>query len=210
MLSCTNISYIIDQQKILNKLSFKLKQGEHLLILGESGSGKTTLLAMLAGLLTPNSGEIIYDDKKLYQLNNKERDKFRGKNIGIIFQNFHLIQSLSICENLEVAAQMSGQKIEQQQINNYLKELGLAGKGKYKPNELSVGQAQRVAVLRSFVSKPKWLLCDEPTSALDAANTKKLLDLLKKEAKKQQASIIIATHDLRVKDYFKNDKILEL
>ena len=105
---------------------------------------------------------------------------------------------------------MLSEKANHNQINSYLKELGLEEKSKQKVTDLSVGQAQRLAVIRSFINKPKWILCDEPTSALDDENTDKLLNLLKSEAQKNGSSLIIVTHDKRVKSHFENNKILQL
>jgi len=210
MLTCSNISYKIKDKTIIDNISFNLKSGEHLLILGPSGSGKTTLLCLLAALTKPTSGNIKYDGCDVYKLKPEERDRFRGKNLGTIFQNFHLIKSLNVYQNIILPAQMVGGKTNPDQINYYLRDLGLEDKAKQKISTLSVGQSQRLAVIRSFINKPKWILCDEPTSALDDDNTAKLLKLLKSEAKKNKASLIIITHDKRVKSYFENNQILEL
>jgi putative ABC transport system ATP-binding protein len=210
MLTCSNISYRIKDKIIIDNISFNLKSGDHLLILGPSGSGKTTLLCLLAALTKPTSGNIEYDGCDVYELKPEERDKFRGKNLGIIFQNFHLIKSLNVYQNIALPAQMADGKIDSDQINYYLKELGLEDKSNQRISSLSVGQSQRLAVIRSFINKPKWILCDEPTSALDDDNTDKLLKLIKSEAKKNKASLIIVTHDKRVKSHFENNKIIEL
>lgn len=210
MLTCNNLSYKTNEKIIINSLNFNLKQGEHLLILGPSGSGKTSLLSILAGMQPASTGTVKYNDIDLYKLNNTERDKFRGNNLGIIFQNFHLINSLNIYQNILLAANMAGKNISSQQIYYYLQELGLDDMAKQKISKLSHGQAQRLAVIRGFINQPKWLLCDEPTSALDDTNSDKLLNLLKIQAQKQQSSLIIVTHDQRVKKYFKNNHILEL
>ncbi|MFT7099216.1 MAG: putative ABC transport system ATP-binding protein [Rickettsiales bacterium] len=210
MLTCSNLSYKIKDKNIIDNISFDLDSGEHLLILGPSGSGKTSLLCLLAGLSQPTSGNIQYDGTDIYKLNPEKRDQFRGNNLGIIFQNFHLIKSLNVYQNIALPAQMSGNKIDPDQIKYYLKELGLEDKSQQKISTLSVGQSQRLAVIRSFINKPKWILCDEPTSSLDDDNTDKLLNLLKSEAQKNSSSLIIVTHDKRVKSYFENNKILEL
>jgi ABC-type lipoprotein export system ATPase subunit len=210
MLTCSNISYKIKDKTIIDNISFDLKSGDHLLILGPSGSGKTTLLCLLAALTKPTSGNVEYNECDIHKLKPEKRDQFRGKNLGIIFQNFHLIKSLDVYQNIALPAQMSDSKIDPEQINYYLKELGLEDKAKQKISTLSVGQSQKLAVIRSFINKPKWILCDEPTSALDDANTEKLLKLLKSEAKKNKASLVIVTHDKRVKSHFENNKIIEL
>jgi putative ABC transport system ATP-binding protein len=210
MLTCNNLSYKINEKIIINSFNFSLKQGEHLLVLGPSGSGKTSLLSILAGMQPATTGTVEYDGVDLYKLSMTERDKFRGNNLGIIFQNFYLIHSLNIYQNILIAANMAGKKVASQKIYDYLQELGLDDIAQQKVTKLSNGQAQRLAVIRGFINQPKWLLCDEPTSALDDANTGKLLNLLKDQAKNQHSSLIIVTHDQRVKKYFKNHHILEL
>lgn len=210
MLKCSDLSYKIEGKNIIENINLNIKSQDHLLILGPSGSGKTTLLCLLAGLQKPSSGNVEYDGTDIHQLNPQDQDKFRGQNLGIIFQNFHLIKSLNVYQNIALASQMLGNEIDHNQIQHYLKELGLEDKAHQKTSTLSVGQSQRLAVIRSFINKPKWILCDEPTSALDDENTDKLLNLLKSEAKKNKSSLIIVTHDKRVKAYFKNDNILEL
>ena len=210
MLIASNLSCKIKDKTIIDQVNFNLKSGEHLLILGPSGSGKTTLLCLLAGLLKPTSGVVKYDDIDIYDLKSASRDQFRGQNLGIIFQNFYLIKSLNVYQNIALAGEMSGKKTDPNQINHYLKELDLQDKADQKATTLSIGQAQRLSVIRSFINNPKWILCDEPTSALDDDNADKLLKLLKSEAQKHQSSLIIVTHDKRVKDHFKNNHILEL
>ena len=210
MLKCSNLTYKIANKAIINDINFSLKAGEHLLVLGPSGSGKTTLLCLLAALTKPSSGSIEYNGTDIYALDSEKRDQFRGKNLGIIFQNFHLIKSLNLYQNIALANQMLGNEIDQKTIYRYIKELGLEDKITEKISTLSSGQAQRVALIRSFINKPKWILCDEPSSALDDKNADKLLKLLKQEAKKNNSSLIIVTHDKRVKSHFKNNKILEL
>lgn len=210
MLTCQDLSYKVGENTIIDEINFKLKSGEHLLILGPSGSGKTTLLCLLAALKHPSSGLIKYDDIDIYQLDPKRRDKFRGQNIGIIFQNFHLIKSLNVYQNIALASYALGVKVDPDQINHYLETLGLKDQANQKISTLSVGQAQRLAVIRSFVNKPKWVLCDEPTSALDDHNTDKLLNLIKSESEKNNSSLVIVTHDRRVKSSFKSNNIIEL
>lgn len=210
MLTCSDLCYKIDNKIIINKVNFNLELGNHLLILGPSGSGKTTLLCLLAALQKPSSGSIKYNDTEIYKLKPYARDQFRGKNLGIIFQDFHLIKSLNVYQNIALASSLSDKKIDKEQINHYLRGLGLEDKSNQNISTLSIGQSQRLAVIRSFINKPKWILCDEPTSALDDNNTDKLLKLLKSEAQKNKSSLIIVTHDKRVKSYFGNDNILEL
>lgn len=210
MLKCSNLSYKIKDKTIIDDINFNLNQGEHLLIMGSSGSGKTTLLCLLAALQKPTFGCVNYNGDDIYQFKAEKLDLFRGQNLGIIFQNFHLVKSLNIYQNIALANYFAGNKIDQNQINYYLAEFGLSKKAKHKVSTLSVGQSQRLAVIRSFINKPKWIFCDEPTSALDDKNTDNLLKLLKSEADKNNSSLIIVTHDKRVKSYFADNRIIEL
>lgn len=210
MLSCKNIYYQIAEKKILTDINFTLKNKENLLILGASGCGKTTLLCILAGLLTPNSGSVKYNNVDLYKLKRAARDQFRGQNLGIIFQNFHLIKSLNIFQNIALSLSLSGKKINKELIFHHLEELGLADKAEQNISSLSIGEKQRVAIIRSFICKPKYIFCDEPTSALDDKNTEKIINLLTKESRETESSLILITHDNRLKSFFKNEQILQL
>lgn len=210
MLKLTNISYQINNRQLINNLSFSLETQKHLLILGPSGCGKSTLLSILGGLNKPDQGQVIYDNRNIYNLDESQRDKFRGQNISILFQNFHLIKVLSIKENLALAQNLSGLTINYNQINDILKRLNLFDKSDQKINNLSNGEAQRLAVARAVITNPKWILCDEPTSALDDNNCQIMLNLLEEEAKRCQASLIIVTHDKRVTNHFDQEHILKL
>lgn len=210
MLVCKNINYKISQKDILSNINFTLKRNQNLLILGESGCGKTTLLCILAGLLTPTAGSIKYDNIDLYKLSRIKRDQFRGLNLGIIFQNFHLIKSLNIFQNIALSLSFTNQKIDKDLIYSYLEKLGLAEKAKQNISSLSIGEKQRVAIIRSFICKPKYIFCDEPTSALDDKNTEKIINLLKEESLQAKSSLILITHDNRLKSLFKDEQILHL
>ena len=210
MLHCQDISYKIDQKTIFNNINLTIEQGNNTLILGPSGCGKTTLICMLAGLLKPTTGDIFYDNQNIYKLSPTQCDKFRGNNLGIVFQDFHLIKSLNVRQNLELPLYFSNKKIDKDLIKSSLKNLNLLDKINQKVPSLSIGEKQRLAILRSLIHKPKYIFCDEPTSALDDDNCDKILKMLDKESKAINASLIIVTHDLRVKSFFKNDNIINL
>ena len=210
MLQCRKVSYRIQGKQIFDDISFELKPNHHLLILGPSGCGKTTLLSIIAGLQKPDSGQVLYNDTQLYGLTEVERDSFRGNNLGILFQTFHLINVLTVRENLLLAQSMPGKKIDESRIYHVLNRLGLADKSHQHAASLSIGEAQRLAVARAVIASPKWILCDEPTSALDDGNTKAMLHLLEEEASRCNASLIIVTHDKRVTKHFDKNHILEL
>jgi len=179
-----------------------------LLLLGESGTGKTTLLHLLSGLLKPTSGKVIIDGINIYDLSEKNRDKFRGENIGVVFQSPHFVRSLSVLDNLLLPAFFTNNKINTEKAKHILDRLNIGDKWNKKPTQLSVGEQQRVAIARALINSPKVLLADEPTSALDDKNTKEVIQLLGEQAKEFDAALIIVTHDNRLKDKFANTIVL--
>ena len=191
----------LGQQKLIFP-DIALEAGESLLVLGKSGSGKTTLLNLLAGLLKPKVGEIKLAGQNLASLKGQELDLFRGKEIGIVFQKPHLLAALNVKENLQMA-HFFGKK-NGQDIDQLLGELGLAKKAKSSVLTLSEGEAQRVSIARALANTPKLILADEPTSSLDDENTEKVIKLLKTQAAKIGAALIIVTHDQRVKAHIPN------
>lgn len=181
-----------------------LPKGDHCLILGNSGSGKTTLLHILCGLLPPMCGRVVINGVDVYQLSKGEADKFRGQNIGLVLQQPHLLQSLTVVENLKIARYLAGHPKGGWEPLILLDRLGLKSKGDSYPQQLSQGQMQRVAIARAMVNRPSLLVADEPTSALDDKHAMAVIDLLSEQAELCNASLIIATHDKRVKDKFRN------
>jgi ABC-type lipoprotein export system ATPase subunit len=179
-----------------------LQRGEQGLLLGQSGSGKTTLLHLLGGLLSPKSGEIWVNDHNLTTLKGAKLDHFRGKNIGIIFQTAHFVRSLTVEENLIIAQQLGGNKPDKSLIINFLERLNLGHKLKSKPHELSIGEAQRANIARALINAPSLILADEPTSALDDKNAEEVIQLLEQQAAAVNATLLIVTHDARLKKYF--------
>ena len=185
-----DVEYKIDQQKILKKQNFAVKKFEHLLILGPSGSGKTTLLNLLSGLLKPSSGEIIFSNKKYSTLSEEQIDKLRLENFGFIFQKPYLIKHLNIEQNISLFPK----QISKSNTLNLLNILGLSDKAKQKAYGLSVGEG--------LANNPKIIFADEPTSALDDENTEKVLELLFSYCKKNDSTIIVSSHDKRIKSFF--------
>jgi ABC-type lipoprotein export system ATPase subunit len=209
MLQAQNLKFSYDGSNTLSFPNIECKNGEHWLLLGQSGSGKTTLLHLLGGLLSPQSGSIKVGDTEMSSLNGPSLDKFRGQNIGIIFQTAHFVKALTVQENLILAQQLAGKKIDKQLIINILQKINLEHKLNSKTSELSIGEQQRVAIARALVNSPSLILADEPTSALDDKNTNEVIQLLEKTASEANATLIIVTHDNRLKDYFKNQILLE-
>ncbi|MEM6720729.1 MAG: ATP-binding cassette domain-containing protein [Bacteroidota bacterium] len=183
---------------------FALQEQENLLILGKSGIGKTTLLHLLAGLLSPVSGNVIINDVNISSLSASKLDAFRGQNIGVVFQKNHAVQSLSVVENLQARLFFSKKKIDNTAIDHLLTELGLIDYKNRKVNALSEGQLQRLGIALSVIHNPKVIFADEPTSSLDDENCKIVIELLKRQAKQSNANLIVITHDHRVKSSFSN------
>lgn len=210
MLRTENLTFYYDNSS-QEKLVFpdlNIQKGEHFLILGDSGCGKTTLLHLMAGLLKPKSGKIAIGSTDLTSLKTAEADHFRGKNIGIIFQRPHFVRSLTVGENLMTAQYLGGLKPDKNRIEHLLSKLNIDHKINAKVNALSEGQKQRVSVAMALVNRPKVILADEPTASLDDKNAQEVVELLEKHAQEQNITLIIVTHDKRLKDRFSNHIIL--
>jgi len=193
------------------KLSFQdllLADQQHTLVLGDSGSGKSTLLNLIAGFSSPSTGEVIINGQNLYQLSGSELDKFRAQNLGFIFQEAHLLKNLTVTENIKLAQTLAGLSVDGLAVKSLLEKLQLGGYEERKPNELSRGQVQRVAIARALINKPALLIADEPTAALDDKNTFLVVELIKELANEQGSTLLISTHDKRLKDEFTNNYIL--
>jgi len=186
------------RQAIARLPDLDIHAGDTIAIVGASGSGKTTALMALSGVRAPRQGDIAVDSTYLWRLPDRERDRFRGRRIGLIFQSFHLIDSLGVKANLLLAARCAGVRPDPKRLAHLLEKLGLGGLEQRRVDRLSHGQAQRVAVARALFNKPAVVLADEPTSALDDDATASLLSLLKEAALSEGAALVIATHDRRV------------
>ena len=200
MIKVNGLKYKYPRGPMLQFPSFEVVAGEACLILGQSGVGKTTLLHLLAGLMKAETGSILIDNQELSKISKTAIDKFRGAQIGIVFQKNHFVQALSVIENLLLTQKLSGVKKDPAFANAILQRLGI---GQYKnklTNELSEGEKQRVSIARALVNRPKLILADEPTSALDDHNCKAVYELLKSQAEEIGAALIIVTHDGRLKE----------
>jgi ABC-type lipoprotein export system ATPase subunit len=179
----------------VNSFSFpdiQLQKGEHLLILGKSGVGKTTFLHLLAGLLKAKKGEIT----------SKKLDQFRGKHIGLVFQHSHFVNAISLLNNLLLIQKIGKLKPDKQRCLDALEKIGLADKIHQRPHSLSQGERQRAGIVLATINQPQVILADEPTASLDDENCHKVMELLLKQASQTQASLIVITHDSRLKPYF--------
>lgn len=175
-----------------------LAPGEGLLLRGASGSGKSTLLALLAGLLSASTGRVVVGGIELGGLSARQRDAWRGANLGFVPQRLHLSAALSVADNLGLSYAAAGLPVDAARIDELLRRLGLADLALRKPHQLSLGQAQRVALARALLRRPRLLLADEPTANLDDEACAAGLSLLQQAAAEQGACLVIATHDSRV------------
>ncbi len=204
MLQTKDLKYSYDGKTMLNFPDISCKEGERWLLLGQSGSGKTTLLHLLGGLRTAEEGDVVVGGTSLKNLSKSQLDQYRGKKIGIIFQKAHFVKALTVEENLMLAQNLAGQKISKERIEDLLERLNVGHKLKSKPDSLSIGEQQRVAIARALVNKPAIILADEPTSALDDKNCDEVIKLLEQQAQQENATLLIVTHDGRLKEKFKN------
>jgi putative ABC transport system ATP-binding protein len=199
-----NLDFIIGNNTILSELNFSLDNGSHLIISGPSGSGKSTLINLMSGLYRPTSGHVSFESNDYSKLTDKDIDEMRAKNFGLIFQRLHLIKHLTVEQNILLGFN----KVKLPNIEKLIEDIGLTAKKKQLAKDLSFGESQRVAIARGVVNNPKIIFADEPTSSLDDTNATRVLELISAQAKKNKSSIVISTHDERVKKFFKN--ILEI
>jgi putative ABC transport system ATP-binding protein len=204
LVSVTNLAHRYYTDAVLDLPAWRVETGAHQLVIGPSGSGKSTLLSILSGLLTPSAGSIEVGGRDLRQLGAGARDRFRGRHIGIVMQRLHLIGALNVRDNLRLAQTLAGLPNDDARIGKVLESLGIADKAGRKPRELSMGEAQRVAIARAVLNRPELILADEPTSALDDHHCEAALEQLLRQADDNAATLIIATHDARIKARFRN------
>jgi putative ABC transport system ATP-binding protein len=209
MIKTEGLTFSYDQSKNFVFKDMKMDQGSHWLILGTSGSGKTTLLHLLTGLLKAGGGSIEVAGRDITRMSESERDAFRGKHMGLVFQKAHLIDVLSVEDNLAMAQYMAGVEQDKKRIREVLEELQLGDRLKAKPFELSQGEQQRVSIARAVLNKPSVIFADEPSSSLDDVNTEKVLNILQKQAGKYNATLVIVTHDQRLKGKIANQLTID-
>jgi putative ABC transport system ATP-binding protein len=179
----------------LKSASLSLEKGKTLAIVGPSGSGKTTLLSLMCGLESPSEGKVVINDQVVSTLNEKELSHFRSKNIGIVFQQFHLMPHLTAEENVALPLEILGDKEAEKKAKEALAQVGLGERYNHLPNELSGGECQRVAIARALVVKPNILFADEPSGNLDTETGENVMKLLFDLVKKNNMTMVLVTHD---------------
>ncbi len=199
-----HFSYTKDGNSSFHFPDISCDSGDTLLILGGSGKGKTTLLHLMGMLLEPSTGTVDIAQQATKGLVGAEAAKFRAKHIGMIYQKPHFVHSLSVIENLLLANYLAGEKTSQERANLLAERLGFSNHLHKKTTELSQGEQQRVSIARALMNKPSVILADEPTASLDDENCRKVIELLTQQTKEINASLVVVTHDQRLKDVFSN------
>lgn len=202
LIEAHDLTHRIAERTILDLPSLQIARGEHLVLLGPSGSGKTTLINILAGLLTPTAGEVRIDGQAMSRAAPATRDALRREKIGLVFQTLRLISALTVRQNLALAQHLGAGGRDAQLIEQLIAQVGLAHRADARPRELSQGETQRAAIARALCTRPPILIADEPTSALDDANAQAIIDLLLETAQTTGATLVIATHDHRIRGRF--------
>lgn len=194
----------------LDKIELALPYGEMVLLVGPSGCGKTTLISIAAGLLNPSEGEVVVLGQNLTTMGANRKVRFRGENIGFVFQQYNLLPALTAVENACVPLLIAGWNRSKAvaKAAEVLTSVGLGARLKSYPSQLSGGQQQRVAIARALVHEPRLLVCDEPTAALDAASGRTVMQLIKQVAVQPDRAVVVVTHDSRVYDF--GDKIVSM
>ena len=184
-----------NEVKALDNVSFSVKKGEFVAIIGPSGSGKSTLLHMIGGVDKPTSGKVFMDGNDVYAQNDEQLAIFRRRQVGLIYQFYNLIPVLNVTENITLPVLMDGQDVNEERLQELLKTLKLNGREDHLPNQLSGGQQQRVSIGRALMNAPAVVLADEPTGNLDSKNSQEIIELLKLSNQKYNQTLIIITHD---------------
>lgn len=182
----------------VDNVSFSVKRGEFVAIVGSSGSGKSTILHLIGGVDRPTSGKVYIEGKDVYSLNEENLAIFRRRQVGLIYQFYNLIPILNVEENITLPLELDGKEVDRKHLNQVLDTLGLKDRTKHLPNELSGGQQQRTSIGRAMITNPAIILADEPTGNLDSKASEEIVELLKLSNKKYKQTIIMITHNLEM------------
>jgi len=202
MFTLTGLEHRYGAVTALRVPEWRAERGERWLLAGASGSGKSTLLNILAGLLRPSAGSVVVGGQDLGRLPEAALDRWRGRNVGYVPQRLHLIASLDVLDNLLLARFLAGLSVDRGAAAKLLASLGVDGVASRTPDRLSQGQAQRVAVARAVINRPALLLADEPTAALDDSSAQTTIKLLSEQADAVDATLVVASHDGRIRSAF--------
>lgn len=184
-----------NEVKALDNVSFSVKKGEFIAIIGPSGSGKSTLLHILGGVDKPTSGKVFMDGNDVYVQNDEQLAIFRRRQVGLIYQFYNLLPILNVVENMTLPLKLDGQKVNEERVKELLEILGLTERKNHLPGQLSGGQQQRVSIGRALINAPALVLADEPTGNLDSKSSQEIIELLKYSNKKYGQTLILITHD---------------
>ncbi|MBI3996602.1 MAG: ABC transporter ATP-binding protein [Candidatus Omnitrophica bacterium] len=198
--------------QVLKGVSLQIDTGAFVAIVGPSGAGKSTLLHLLAGLDTPTSGEVRWDEHVVSRLSDRKRAEFRNRTLGIVFQFYHLLPELSAVENVMLPSLVRGARNShalREQATACLKQVGLAQRVRHKPRELSGGEQQRVAIARALINEPKLLLCDEPTGNLDSKTGAEVIELLVGLHQRNRVGLVVVTHQMKLAESADQTIVLE-
>lgn len=193
-----NLKSAAGNVNILKKINLSISKGQTISLVGPSGAGKTSMIMLIAGLEKVSSGSINILGKEISSLSEDELAAFRLDNIGIIFQNYYLIPTMTAIQNVSLPLELKGEKNWRQKALDALNAVGLKERAEHFPSQLSGGEQQRVAIARAFVTNPKIILADEPTGNLDSENGKKVMDLLFSMNTKHKTTLILITHDQKI------------
>jgi len=199
-----NVAFAHAGVPVLRDFNLQIAGGQHHLLLGPSGSGKSTLLNLICGFLSPDAGVISIAGEAISVPGEARRDAIRRRHIGVVFQTLRLVSALDLVANLQLAARLAGRPATRDDAMALLDRLGLKNKARSLPRMLSQGEAQRGAIARALIARPRLLVADEPTSALDDRNTQIIARLFRELAEAEGATLLIATHDARLREWVPN------
>ena len=204
-----NLKSNVEVVRVLKGINLKISANKSISVMGHSGAGKSTLAMTIAGLETVTEGKVFYKDKPIHNLKEDELADYRSKNVGIIFQSFNLLPSMTALENVNLPLEISGNFIDDEKGTKLLESVGLSHRISHYPHELSGGEQQRVAIARSLISSPEILIADEPTGNLDKKNSKEVIELIFKLQKIHKSTLILVTHDKSLADLCDQTIILD-
>ncbi|MFH0775694.1 MAG: ABC transporter ATP-binding protein [bacterium] len=208
MLQVVEVCKAWEEEEVLSEVSFELRKGEIIAIIGASGSGKTTLLNIIGGLMKPSKGRVLFFDTDIHAQKERDLNIFRNKKIGFIFQTYNLLSGLSLMENILLSTSISGRD-SKDRAKNLISALGLSKYEKNLPGMLSCGQQQKAAIARALINEPEIILADEPTGSLDTQTADEVFSLLKEKVKEESRSMVMVTHNRRLAEQADSVLLLE-